>query len=280
MDLGKMNTLEISRDTDIGLFLKDSIGLEVFLPNRYKPENYSLGDNLEVFVYHDNEGRAISTTDKPIATVNDFAYLKCKESSDIGAFMDLGIDKDMFIPKRNQHSDLIEGQEYLVWIYLDELTNRLVATTKLNRLLSEDVSSIDPNQKVELLIWQTHDLGWQVIVDGSYYGMLYSNQCFVPVLLGSKMIGYVTQIREDGRLDILLQKPGYASIDEFSDKIISKLQAEGGEMSLTDKSSPEAIYTGLEMSKKAFKKAIGTLYKKRLITLNDNSISLVKLTYR
>ncbi len=276
MDLGKMNTLEISKDTDIGLFLKDSIGLEVFLPNRYKPKNYSLGDNLDVFVYHDNEGRAISTTDKPIATVNEFAYLECKESSDMGAFMDLGIDKDMFIPKRNQHADLIEGQEYLVWIYLDELTNRLVATTKLNRLLSENVSSIDPHQKVELLIWQTHDLGWQVIVDGSYYGMLYSNQCFVPVLLGSKMNGYANKIREDGRLDILLQKPGYASVDEFSDKVLSKLHAEGGEISLTDKSSPEAIYTGLEMSKKAFKKAIGTLYKKRLIILNDNSICLVR----
>tara|TARA_B110000046_G_scaffold60138_1_gene67524 strand:- start:353 stop:1183 length:831 start_codon:yes stop_codon:yes gene_type:complete len=276
MDLGKINTLEITRDTDIGLFLKDSIGLEVFLPNRYKPEQYTIGDKLAVFVYHDNEGRAISTTDQPIASINEFAYLTCKESSDIGAFMDFGIDKDMFIPKRNQHADLYEGQKYMVWIYLDEITSRLVATTKLNRLLTSEVLDIEPSQKVEILIWQTHDLGWQVIVDSKYFGMLYSNQCFVPVSMGSKMVAYVNKIREDGRLDILLQKPGFASIDEFSDKLLSKLQAEGGELSLTDKSTPEAIYQSLQMSKKVFKKAVGSLYKKKLIQLNDKSISLIR----
>ncbi len=278
MKLGEINMLCISRETNIGLFLKNEIGLEVFLPNRYKPESYAIGDDLEVFVYQDNEGRAICTTQKPIATVNQFAYLRCRESTEMGAFMEMGIDKDMFVPKRNQVYEMEEGESYLVWIYLDELTNRLVATTKIAPLLSSEVSGMEKNQAIEILIWKHHDLGWQVIVDGAYYGMLYRNQTFIDVELGLRMAAYVNKVRDDGRIDVLIQKPGFSSVDDFSDKILKELQSNGGTLKITDKSSPEEIHAVLEMSKKSFKKAIGTLYKKRLIQLEEDSIRLVAKT--
>jgi predicted RNA-binding protein (virulence factor B family) len=275
MKLGEINTLRIARETGIGLFLVDETGNEVLLPKRFVPEVFEIDQDLDVFVYNDSEGRLVCTTQKPEITLNSFALLRCRDATDIGAFMEIGIMKDLFVPKKNQNDLIKPGERHVIYMYEDTLTKRLVGTARINALIKEASEDIMPDDEVDILIWNERDMGWGVIVDNQYQGMVYKNQTFEPIAIGERRTAYVNRVREDGKLDILIQKPGAKNIDESAKAVIDALERNNRFLALTDKSSPEDISTALNMSKKSFKKAIGTLYKQRIISLEKEGIKLL-----
>jgi predicted RNA-binding protein (virulence factor B family) len=275
MKLGEINTLRIARETGIGLFLVDETGNEVLLPKRFVPEVFEIDQDLDVFVYNDSEGRLVCTTQEPDITLNSFALLRCRDATDIGAFMEIGIMKDLFVPKKNQNDLIKPGERHMIYMYEDTLTKRLVGTARINALVKEASEDIMPDDEVDILIWNERDMGWGVIVDNQYQGMVYKNQTFEPVAIGERRTAYVNRVREDGKLDILIQKPGAKNIDESAKAVIDALERNNRFLALTDKSSPEDISTALNMSKKSFKKAIGTLYKQRIISLEKEGIKLL-----
>lgn len=274
MVLGAYNDLIIGRISKIGLFLRDERDEEVLLPTRYVPETYNIGDRIRVFVYNDSEGRPIATTLESKATVNSFATLTCKESNDVGAFLDLGIMKDLFVPKKNQLEPMVTGQPYLVWVYEDKLTRRLVGNARLERELSDRPIDLEPGMEVKILVWTKVDAGWRVVVNNEYVGMVYDNQLFQALAVGDHLNAFVNQIRDDGKIDVLLQRPGHKNIDESADQLVDALEKNNGWLSLTDKSDPETIKKTLGMSKKSFKKAVGTLYKQRIINIERDGIRI------
>jgi len=275
MKLGEINTLRIARETGIGLFLVDETGNEVLLPKRFVPEVFEIDQDLDVFVYNDSEGRLVCTTQEPDITLNSFALLRCRDATDIGAFMEIGIMKDLFVPKKNQNDLIKPGERHMIYMYEDTLTKRLVGTARINALVKEASEDIMPDDEVDILIWNERDMGWGVIVDNQYQGMVYKNQTFEPIAIGERRTAYVNRVREDGKLDILIQKPGAKNIDESAKAVIDALERNNRFLALTDKSSPEDISTALNMSKKSFKKAIGTLYKQRIISLEKEGIKLL-----
>lgn len=275
MKLGEINTLRIARETGIGLFLVDETGNEVLLPKRFVPEVFEIDQDLDVFVYNDSEGRLVCTTQEPDITLNSFALLRCRDATDIGAFMEIGIMKDLFVPKKNQNDLIKPGERHMIYMYEDTLTKRLVGTARINALVKEASEDIMPDDEVDILIWNERDMGWGVIVDNQYQGMVYKNQTFEPIAIGERRTAYVNRVREDGKLDILIQKPGAKNIDESAKALIDALERNNRFLALTDKSSPEDISTALNMSKKSFKKAIGTLYKQRIISLEKEGIMLL-----
>ena len=275
MKLGEINTLRIARETGIGLFLVDETGNEVLLPKRFVPEVFEIDQDLDVFVYNDSEGRLVCTTQEPDITLNSFALLRCRDATDIGAFMEIGIMKDLFVPKKNQNDLIKPGERHMIYMYEDTLTKRLVGTARINALVKEASEDIMPDDEVDILIWNERDMGWGVIVDNLYQGMVYKNQTFEPIAIGERRTAYVNRVREDGKLDILIQKPGAKNIDESAKAVIDALERNNRFLALTDKSSPEDISTALNMSKKSFKKAIGTLYKQRIISLEKEGIMLL-----
>ncbi len=275
MKLGEINTLRIARETGIGLFLVDETGNEVLLPKRFVPEVFEIDQDLDVFVYNDSEGRLVCTTQEPDITLNSFALLRCRDATDIGAFMEIGIMKDLFVPKKNQNDLIKPGERHMIYMYEDTLTKRLVGTARINALVKEASEDIMPDDEVDILIWNERDMGWGVIVDNQYQGMVYKNQTFEPIAIGERRTAYVNRVREDGKLDILIQKPGAKNIDESAKAVIDALERNNRFLALTDKSSPEDISTALNMSKKSFKKAIGTLYKQRIISLEKEGIMLL-----
>ncbi len=274
MKLGEQNLLKIARSSNIGLFLADADGNEVFLPNRFAPETFEIGAEMDVFIYNDSEGRIIATTLSPIATVNSFAFLECRDITDVGAFLDLGITKDLLVPHKNQFFQMEIGRKYLVWIYEDMLTHRLVGTTHLNRILMDNPVEVAPGDEVDILIWLNGELGYRAIVNDRNIGMVYHNQTFQPLNEGQRTVGYVNRVRDDGRIDLLLQRPGHLNIDESAKALIDALERNQGFLPLTDKSDPTLISMHLNMSKKSFKKAVGTLYKQRIISLEEKGIRL------
>ena len=275
MKLGEINTLRIARETGIGLFLVDETGNEVLLPKRFVPEVFEIDQDLDVFVYNDSEGRLVCTNQEPDVTLNSFALLRCRDATDIGAFMEIGIMKDLFVPKKNQNDLIKPGERHMIYMYEDTLTKRLVGTARINALVKEASEDIMPDDEVDILIWNERDMGWGVIVDNQYQGMVYKNQTFEPIAIGERRTAYVNRVREDGKLDILIQKPGAKNIDESAKAVIDALERNNRFLALTDKSSPEDISTALNMSKKSFKKAIGTLYKQRIISLEKEGIMLL-----
>lgn len=275
MKLGEINTLRIARETGIGLFLVDETGNEVLLPKRFVPEVFEIDQDLDVFVYNDSEGRLVCTTQEPDITLNSFALLRCRDATDIGAFMEIGIMKDLFVPKKNQNDLIKPGERHMIYMYEDTSTKRLVGTARINALVKEASEDIMPDDEVDILIWNERDMGWGVIVDNQYQGMVYKNQTFEPIAIGERRTAYVNRVREDGKLDILIQKPGAKNIDESAKAVIDALERNNRFLALTDKSSPEDISTALNMSKKSFKKAIGTLYKQRIISLEKEGIMLL-----
>jgi predicted RNA-binding protein (virulence factor B family) len=271
MKIGELNTLSVARTASVGAFLSDEVGMEVLLPKRYVPEGVKEGDRLQVFVYRDSEDRPVATTETPLAKVNQLAFLEVKTVDHFGAFLDWGLPKDLLVPKKEM-DDVVS---YWVYIYLDQLTQRLVASARLERFLSKRPLNLEAGDQVDILIWKSHALGFQVIVDEEYTGMLYRDQTFKSVQVGDKVVGYVNQVRPDGRLDIILQKPGYAAVDDASNVLIDLLERRNGFVSLTDKSTPDEIQEALGMSKKVFKKAVGQLYRQHIIKLEENGIRLL-----
>ncbi len=275
MKLGDYNTLTILRDTSSGLFLGDDKGNEILLPGKFLPEKFEIGEELEVFVYLDNEERPISTTQTPDLTINTFGYLKCSDVNQYGAFMDMGIDKELFVPFNEQARDMQVGNWYIVYMYLDEVTDRLVGSSKTNKYLSNENLTVEPFEEVSVLITHITPLGVQAIINGVHSGLFYMDNIFEDIRTGDRMQAFISNIRPDKKIDLVLQRPGYRSIEPNAEYIYKELQASGGFLGLHDKSTPKEIQDGLGLSKKSFKKAIGVLYKDRKIKLLDNGIELI-----
>lgn len=276
LSLGEKQTLIIDRDTDPGLFLTNEQGDEVLLPNKYKPATFEIGDSLEVFVYLDHEERPVATNIDPFVKLDEFGYLKCVEVSDLGAFMDWGLEKHLFVPFREQIGRMKEGYHYLVFCYLDEMTDRLVGSSKVDSFLSNSELTVTAFEEVNLIISNPTDLGWNVIINSLHKGLLFKGDVFQTLQTGDRVTGFVKKIRPDGKIDVVLQRPGYRSIEPNTEELLAQLTLNGGFLALTDKSSPEEIKEQLNMSKKSFKRALGTLYKQRAVDIQQDGIRLIK----
>jgi predicted RNA-binding protein (virulence factor B family) len=273
--LGEYNTLTILRETDPGLFLSDEEDNEVLLPNRYVPKEFKIWDKLEVFVYLDNEERLVAVTDKPFIKKNEFALLRCNEVTQFGAFLDWGMVKELFCPFKEQAFKMKKGGWYLVYCYLDEESNRLVASSKTNRFLDNKELTVQQFDEVDLIASHPSDIGWNVIVNKLHLGLIYNNNVFQDISVGDKLKGIVKKIRAGNKLDVTLGQVGYRNIEPNAEKILHHLHDNSGFLNLTDKSNPDEIKEVLQMSKKSFKKAIGTLYKQRQINIKEDGIYLV-----
>ncbi|MDY0089016.1 MAG: S1-like domain-containing RNA-binding protein [Flavobacteriaceae bacterium] len=275
MNLGSYQILKIDRKTNVGLFLTDGES-DILLPNKYVPETYEIGDEIEVFVYLDHEERPVATTLKPYIILYDFAFLRVNHTNKFGAFLDWGLEKDLFVPFKEQARKMETGKRYLVYMYLDEKTNRLIATSRINKFLNLEPAEYEVGQKVDIIISHITDLGVNVIVNKSHKGLVYKNDIFdEKIRPGDKTIGYIKAIRAENKIDVSLRKTGFEKTDEYAGKILEMLQNGKGFLSLHDKSNPEDIKNLLQMSKKDFKKAIGNLYRQKLIDIQENGIKLL-----
>ncbi|MEN7972365.1 MAG: S1-like domain-containing RNA-binding protein [Verrucomicrobiota bacterium] len=275
-DIGKMNTLQVLRESDFGLFLDGGELGDILLPMRYVSGSLKPGDTVEVFIMLDSEDRLTATTQKPYAMVDEFANLRVVSVTGIGAFLDWGLPKDLLVPFREQKIKMREGQSYMVRIYLDRASGRLAASSKLDKFLDKTDANYEPGEKVDLLICAKTDLGYKTIINGMHWGLIFHNEVFKPLERGRRIEGFVKQVRSDGKIDLCLQKPGYEKVTDLTDEILQYLEKQGGFMPVTGKSSPEEINALFGVSKKTYKQAIGALYKKRLITLDDSGTKLVK----
>ncbi|MFT7297985.1 MAG: putative RNA-binding protein (virulence factor B family) [Sphingobacteriales bacterium] len=275
INLGVYNTLTVLRSTSVGLFLGDDEGNDVLLPLKYIPENTEVDDEIEVYIYKDSEDRIIATNLNPKIKVGEFKVLKAEMVTDHGAFLDMGLEKQLFVPFKEQGKKMAEGVSYMVTMFVDEKTDRLVGSSRLKRHISNEELTVEEGQSVKVKIWNLTDLGYNVIVDDKHIGLIYENEIFEEVWPGDTFDGYVHAIREDNKLDIKLGKKGYSNIEPNADKIMLKLQLGGGKLALNDKSDPDDIKESLGMSKKTFKKALGLLYKNRMIEIEEKGIKLV-----
>lgn len=273
--IGEYNTLEIIREAEQGVYIADTEGNEVLLPNRYVPESYKIWDKIEVFVYLDNEERLVAVTDKPYIIRGEFAMLRCNQITDHGAFLDWGMVKELFCPFKEQAFKMKAGAWYLVYCYLDEKTGRLAASSKTNHFLDNNELTVSQFEEVDVIISHPSEIGMNVIVNNIHSGLIFQDDIYKELSVGDRMRGVVKKIRPDNKLDITLEKIGYRKIEPNADAIIHELEDNSGYLNLTDKSDPEDIKAQLQMSKKTFKKAIGTLYKQRLIEIKDDGIYLI-----
>lgn len=274
MQLGKTQTLTISEQINSGWILVDESGEKAFLPKIFIQDEKETGDEVEVFVYQDDD-KLKATTEIPLAEVGEFAVMSCVQSLPSGAFMDWGIIKDLFIPYKQQKTKIIEGKRYLVYIYVDEDMELITGTTKFKRNPQYDDLPFKKGDKVDLLMMNESELGWNVVINKQYIGLIYASDVFKKLYPLSEETGYIKTIREDGKIDISLQPEGFENIDEFKQKILNRLEENYGLLYISDKSSPEEIKDELQMSKKNFKKAIGGLYKDKIIDISDDKIKLL-----
>ena len=274
LELGKYHVLEVLRNTSVGLFLGDNQGNDVLLPRKYVTSDMKIGDSIRVFVYKDSEERSVATTLKPKIEINRFAWLPVSMTKNFGAFLSWGLENELFVPLSEQPQRMKEGHSYLVYLYLDKKTNRLVASAKINKFLSNDDLTVTVGEAVDLVIAHPTDLGFNVIINHRHRGLLYGNEIFSPLKTGDQRKGYIKKIRDDHNIDVQLEPVGYEKVISYSSTIISKLKKNKGFLPLTDNSSSLEIKTTLEMSKKTFKKTIGLLYKQRMITLENDGIRL------
>ncbi len=271
--IGDDNTLKIARETSVGLYLTDG-EKDVLLPNKYVPKKYEIGDELIVFVYLDQEERPVATTLEPYIYLNEFALLKVNYINDFGAFMDMGLEKDLFVPFREQARPMKEGNRYLIYMYLDEKTNRLVGSSKLRQFVDNKEITVQEGEEVELVVSHITDLGINVIINEKHAGLMYKNEVFEEMRTGDRIIGYIKSIRPDGKIDVTRTKVGFDGVLDSATQILKELESNNGFLGLTDASHPEDIKTVLNMSKKTFKKAVGTLYKQQQIEIKENGIFL------
>lgn len=283
IEIGKYNTLTILRETKVGLYLglpdeniENDPTKDILLPNKYVPEHYKIGNEIAVFVYLDHEERPVATTLEPYIFLNEFALLRVNYVNQIGAFMDWGMEKDILVPFREQARPMEKGKRYLVYLYMDEKTNRLVCSSKTNQFLSNENLTVENGEEVDLIVSHITEVGINVIINEKHKGLLYKNEVFEDLRTGDRIIGYIKNIRPDGKIDVSRQPFGMELVDISGQVILDELKASRGFLRLNDDSHPEDIKTVLKMSKKTFKKAIGTLYKQKLIEIKEDGIYLVK----
>lgn len=276
--MGDYNDLQVIEEVDFGVYLgipgERPADEKVLLPKKHVPEGTKIGDMLKVFIYRDSSDRIIATTLNPKAKVGEFAYLMVKDVNSQGAFLDWGLEKDLFVPFREQKTKMIEGNSYVVWIYVDDKTGRITATTKINNYLNLKPVDVNPGDEVDLLVYKIMDIGAGVIVNNAFQGLVYKNDIYQDIFVGDKLKGYVLKVRDDDKLDITIRKPGFSKVLDAKQQIIEKLEANNGFLFLHDKSSAEEIYHVLHMSKRSFKEAIGMLYKEKVIDIMDTGIRL------
>ncbi len=277
LELGKFNQLEIVKEVDFGLYLDggDEYG-EILLPLRYVPEVYEIGEMLNVFIYLDMEERIIATTLTPLVEVDQFGFLEVSWVNEFGAFLNWGLMKDLFVPFREQKMKMEIGRKYIVHAHIDEESYRIVASAKVERYLSDDMPQYEDGQEVDILVWQKTDLGFKVIVENKFSGLVYDNEIFQPLYTGMRLKAFIKQVRPDGKIDLILQTNGRRAILDFTETLVHYLVENAGETELNDKSPAEDIYDVFGVSKKVFKKAVGELYKKKVISLSPGKITLVK----
>lgn len=272
--LGKYNQLEVVKEVDFGVYLNGDEDGEILLPKRYVPEGTKPGDILNVFIYLDMEERLVATTLQPYVQVGEFACLEVAWVNQFGAFLNWGLMKDLFVPFREQKMKMQKGKRYVVYVHLDEESYRIVASAKIEHFLSTEKPDYQPGQEVEVLVWQRTDLGYKVIVENKFSGMLYHNEIFQPLEVGIRLPAFIKQVRPDGKIDLVLQKAGARKVDDFSEVLWQYIKDNDGFTPLNDKTDAEVIYHTFGVSKKTFKKAVGDLYKKRRIVLKEDGIHL------
>ena len=274
IELGKYNQLEVVKSVDFGLYLDGGDNGEILLPARYVPEGCKPGDMLNVFIYLDNEERLIATTLDPLVQVGEFACLEVAWVNEYGAFLDWGLMKDLFVPFREQKMKMLKGRKYVVHAHVDEESYRIMASAKVERYLSKEMPPYQVGEELEVMVWHQTDLGYKVIVENKFSGMLYRNEVFQALEPGMKLQAFVKQVREDGKLDMSLHKGGAKKIGSFVDALYDYIKEHDGYIPFHDKSDAEDIYATFGVSKKVFKKSVGDLYKKRLIVLEEGGIRL------
>lgn len=273
---GVYNKLKVDRKVSIGVYLVDEENNDVLLPERYVPENIQIGEELEVFIYHDSENRLIATTDKPLAVAGQTAKLKVVDTTSAGAFLDIGLMKDLFVAKSQQLTGMRKGGEYLVRLYVDEQTGRLAATEKIDRYLSNEELTVKPLEEVELITYRRTDIGYLMIINEKHTGVLHFNEIYTNISVGDKFRGYIKNINEDNKIDLVLGSAGYKRVENETSKILRLLTENNGYLPYHDKSEPEEIYEFFGMSKKVFKMSVGKLYKERKIELTKTGIKLIE----
>ncbi|MCR9939579.1 CvfB family protein [Vibrio owensii] len=275
--IGQINSLEVTKTADFGVFLDGDDYGSVMLPNKYVPEGTNVGDHIDVFLYFDSESQLAATIDKPIAQVGEWGLMQVEGVSSTGAFVNWGIkEKDLLIPFSEQRARFTAGQNILVYVYTDKASGRIVGTTKFNKWLDKTPANYQVNEEVNLIIAERSQLGYKAIVNGEHWGMIFPSDVFGKLFIGKKLKGYIKQIREDGKIDLALQKVGVAKMDDLSSKIVELLEKKGGFLPLNDKSSPEAIFDAFRTSKGTFKKTIGGLYKAGKIVIEKDGIRLTE----
>lgn len=273
--VGRFNTLRVVRTVDFGYFLDGGELGDILMPAKYATNGIGVGSMVDVFVYSDSEDRLIATTEKPYAQVGEFAYLTVKSVSRFGAFLDWGLLKDLLVPYGEQRSRMEEGKSYVVYIYLDSTKKRIAATEKINRFLDNVAPRYEMGDEVDIMITEETDLGYKAIVNNLHSGIIYHSSVYSRLKTGYRCKAYVQKVREDDKIDLTLQKIGFAKAADLSGIIIQRLQEHGGRMAVGDKSDPEIIKFAFGCSKKAFKMAIGSLYKQGRIIIGDEEIKLV-----
>ncbi len=274
VNIGHWNKLKVIREKDFGVFLEGGQYVDILLPKRYVPENCKIGDELEVFIYLDSNDDVIATTEKPLAKMGEFAYLKAKEVNRIGAFLDWGLPKQLLVPFSEQKQRMREGNSYIVYIYQENREWRIVASSKIEKFLSQKPPHYKKGQQVDLLICEKTDIGFMAIINSKHQGVIFKNDIHQPIRTGQKMTGYIKRVRPDQKIDLYLQRPENQRSD-LGEQILARLQEQSGFLPLHDKSKPEAIKKFFPVSKRVFKMAIGGLYKDRKITIDNDGIRLI-----
>lgn len=274
--VGRINVLRVIKRLPFGAYLvAGSEKEEILLPKRFEPENLSVDDLLKVFIYYDSEDRIIATTEMPLTQVDECAYLKVVDVNQVGAFMDMGLMKDLFVPFAEQETRMQKGQSYVVHLYLDEHSGRIMASSKLDKFLLETTHYHKAGQEVNLLIFAQTELGYKAAIGHTYQGLIFNNEIYQPLKIGDSVNGYIKNIRSDKKIDLTLQLPSEKTRGDLANRILALLKEQGGSIDITDKSSPDEIYSQFTVSKKAYKKALGALYKRRQILIEKEKIKLV-----
>lgn len=275
INIGNFNNLKVLKLVDFGAYLDGGNNIEILLPSRYINTPLQINDSVNVFIYTDSEDRLIATTENPLIKVGEFAYLKAKQITQFGAFLDWGLPKDLLVPFREQKTRMKEDVEYLVYAYLDDTTKRIVASSKIEKFLGNKIPCYKNGEIVNILVYTQTEIGYKVIVDNMFHGMLYYNEIFQEINIGDKLNAYIKTIRQDGKIDLTLSDKIKNRISILSEKIYNWIVINGGETTICDKSNPKEIKEIFACSKKDFKKAIGLLYKEHRISISDKGIQVL-----
>lgn len=273
-EIGSLNTLTVLRKGSYGVILDGGPSGDVLMPLREAPPDCQPGDTLEVFVYVDSDDTVMATTQRPLAMVGEFALMKVLSLTEYGAFLDWGLKKNLLVPFSEQNGAMIAGRSYVVHVYLDRHSGRAVASARLDRFLDRTPADYAPRQQVDLLVGEHTDIGYKAIVNQRHWGVLHNADVFQPLRYGQRLTGYIKKVRDDGKIDLVLQPPGYAKVEGIAGELLAKIKAAGGFIAVTDKSPPEKIYALFGVSKKVFKQAVSALYRERLITIEADGLRL------